>query len=90
MDAKVNAILISEDIESLVQHGVPADEYMNEARDIASAMALHGDGEFTEERLTEIVCAVWTKSFGPFSSKEVEMRMPAFRRVADRILARDA
>jgi hypothetical protein len=90
MDAKVNAILISEDMESLVQHGAPADEYLDEARKIVSAITLLGHEELTEERLTEIVYAVWSKSFGPFSVEEAEMRMPDFRQVARRILAQNA
>jgi len=90
MDAKVNAILFSEDLESLAQHGVPDNEYMSEARKIVSAMALLSRSELTEDRLTEIVRSVWSQSFGPFSEEEAAMRMPAFREVAHRILAQDA
>lgn len=86
MDAKVNAILFSEDLESLAKLGAPSDEYMGEAQEIVSAIKSLDRSELTEDRLTEIVCSVWSQSFGPFSEEEAAMQMPAFRKVALRIL----
>jgi hypothetical protein len=88
-ESTVDQILRSEDIESLFQHEAPRDEYSHETRGIVSALALIDENDFTEERLADVVRAVWARSFGPFSEDEIEMRMPAFRKVAHRMLSQD-
>ena len=85
-ESTVDQILRSEDIESLFQHDAPSDEYSHETLGIVSAISLLDQDDLTEEGLTDVVRAVWTRSFGPFLAEEVQMRMPAFRRVAHRIL----
>jgi hypothetical protein len=49
-------------------------------------LALLNENDITEESLVAIIRAVWSRSFGPFSDDEIEMRMPAIREVANRIL----
>jgi hypothetical protein len=89
-ESLVDAVLKSEDIESLFQHGAPGDEYSGETRKIVSAIASVDEKELDEDRLTNVVSSVWVHSFGPFSADEIEMRMPAFRQVAHRILSANA
>jgi hypothetical protein len=86
-ESTVDHILRSEDIESLLQHGAPTDEYSHEASSIVSAIALLDQNNLTEELLTDLVLAIWARFFGPFSAGEIEMRMPAFKRVAHRMLS---
>jgi hypothetical protein len=85
-ESTVDEALRLEDIESLFQHGAPGDEYSHEARTIASEINLIGEGGLTEERLAEVIRAVWNRSFGPFSNDEIHARMSAFRQVAHRII----
>lgn len=81
----IKNILREEDIEGLIQLGAPADEYNSEAQEIATAMARLGD-ELSEEQVLKVLEEVWNGSFGPLSSKEIEMRRAAFLRVARRII----
>jgi hypothetical protein len=85
----IEEALRSEDIESLFQHGAPDDEYKHEAQSIADAIAPLGEKNITEEQLVKIISTVWIQAFGPFSDEEVEVRMPAFRQVAYKILSHD-
>jgi hypothetical protein len=85
-ESAIAEALISEDIESLFQHGAPENEYTPETRGIVKALALLSKNDITEERLVAIIRAVWSRSFGPFSDDEIEMRTPAIRGVANRIL----
>ncbi len=84
--ATIDEALRSEDIESLFQHGAPSDEYSAEARNIATELSVIGTENLSEQRVAEVICAVWDQSFGPFSSADIEARMSAFRQVARRIL----
>ncbi len=89
-ESTVEEVLRSEDLESLFQHGAPDNEYTPEVRGIMSALALLGNNDITEDRLTAVIRDVWTRLFGPFGDDELEMRMPDFRQVARRILAQDS
>jgi hypothetical protein len=89
-ESTVEEVLRSEDIETLFQHGAPENEYTPEVRRIVSALASLGEDELTEERLVAIIRSVWSHSFGPFGDEELEMRTPAFRQVAHRIIAKDS
>jgi hypothetical protein len=89
-ESTVEEALRAEDIETLFQHGAPENEYTPEVRRIVSALAPLREDELTEERLTAIVRSVWSHSFGPFGDDELEMRTPAFRQVAHRILTHDS
>ena len=82
----IDEVLRSEDIESLFQHGAPENEYTPEVQGILKALALMEEQDITEERLIAIVQSVWVRMLGPFSEDEIEMRMPAFRKVAHRML----
>jgi len=88
-ESAIAEALISADIESLFQHGAPENEYTPETRGIVKALAPLSEKDITEERLVAIIRVVWSRSFGPFSDDEIEMRMPAIREVANRILASD-
>lgn len=87
-ESTVDEVLRQEDLESLFQHGAPGDEYSHEARTITSEINLIDEASLTEDRITEVIRAVWNRSFGPFSNDELDLRMPAFRQVAHRIITR--
>ncbi len=89
-ESAVNEALKSKDIESLIEAGAPDYEYTPEARRIVQALAKIDEREAAEVALAGIIRAVWSHSFGPFSEEDLEMRMPAFRQAAHRILARSA
>jgi hypothetical protein len=85
LTAKIESILRIEDVEGLIELGAPADEYASEARDIALAIAKLHPSPITETSVVAIIALVWGKSFDR-SAKEIEQRLPAFRRIAQRIL----
>jgi hypothetical protein len=85
-ESAIAGALMSADVESLFQHGALENEYTPETRGIVKALALLNENDITEESLVAIIRAVWSRSFGPFSDDEIEMRMPAIREVANRIL----
>ena len=89
-ESTIEEVLRSEDIETLFQHGAPDNEYTPEVRRIVSALAPLSDDEITEDRLFSVLQSVWTHSFGPFGEEELEMRTPAFRQVAHRIVTQDS
>ncbi len=89
-ESAVNEALKSEDAESLIEAGAPEDEYMPEARGIVKAMVLIDEKSITEEALAAVIREVWSRSFGPFYDDDLEMRMPAFRQAAQRILPRNS
>ena len=86
-ESVVEEVLRSEDIETLFQHGAPDNEYTPEVRGIMNAIALLGENDITEDSLVAVIRAVWAHSFGPFSDEDLEMRSPAFKQVAHRILS---
>ena len=78
--------LRSEDIEGLIELGAPSDEYDSEAREVASALASLTKNQITEANILAIIALEWAKSFNR-SAQEIQQRMPAFRKIAYRILA---
>jgi hypothetical protein len=82
----VNRILVHEDVEGLIQAGAPLDEYADEAAQIAAALSLSDRERLTEENVLSTVGMVWLKSF-ELSPEEMALRMPAVRRVTERIMA---
>jgi hypothetical protein len=89
-ESTLNEALKFEDIESLIEAGAPDDEYTPEARSIVQALAMIDEREIAEENLAGVIRSVWSRSFGPFSEEDLEMRMPAFRKAAHRIMARSS
>ena len=89
-ESTIEDVLRSADIESLIECGAPRDEYTPEASGIVNALATIDEKEITTERLVAIIREVWVYMFGPFSDDEIGLRMPAFRQVANQILARDS
>jgi hypothetical protein len=61
-----------------------------EVRGILNALALVDEKDIAEEALASIIREVWSRSFGPLSDDDLEMRMPAFRQAAHHILARNS
>lgn len=84
--AAIEQTLSTEDIEGLLGLGAPGDEYFSEAKSIMSALAGQDKRELTEDDVASVVRAVWIRSFGPFSDRDLDRRSPAFRQVAHRIL----
>jgi hypothetical protein len=81
----IDNILIPEDIEGFIEMGAPADEYQDEAAQIAAAIAALGAEEFSEENILAIVSLVWMKSFG-LDEEDMALRLPALRRVTQAIV----
>jgi hypothetical protein len=81
----IETVLNEEDIEGLLKFGAPNDEYSDEARMIASILQSSGDSSLLEDRTSDIVCQVWTESFGPFSEDDIRKRLRTFQNVAHRI-----
>jgi hypothetical protein len=90
IESTIEDALRAADIELLIEYGAPQDEYTPEISGIVNALAIIGEKEIDIERLVAIIREVWVQMFGPFSDEEIELRMPAFRQVAHRILARDS
>jgi len=83
----VNEALKDEDIESLVEAGAPENEYAPEAQSIVQALAAIEEREVLEEDLVKLIRSIWSRLFGPFNEEDLDKRSPAFRNVAERILA---
>lgn len=78
-------ILRTEDIEGLIAIGAPADEYDSEAEKIAQAIEKLSASELTQANICAVIALLWAKSFNR-SSEEIKQRMPAFERVAVKVL----
>ena len=85
--ASIAELLGCEDIESLLDAGAPTNEYTPEALAIYAAVMEVKPEDRSEDRLTQIVRAVWSEKFGPYFESDLDLRMPSFRRVAEQILA---
>jgi hypothetical protein len=77
--------LDAEDVEGLLEAGAPDDEYGSEAAMIAERLANVGASDGSEEQIIAVISAVWSRMFNR-SPSELEMRRPAFRRIARQIL----
>jgi len=84
----VREILNAEDIEGLLKLGAPSDEYSEEARSISSALRSIAASDVGEEAMVSIFRETWSRSFGPISEEQLDMRAPAFRRASRLILNR--
>ncbi len=78
--------LSKEDIESLLAYGAPEDEYDPEAIAIADNLLPMPAEELNLEVLTSLIATVWREYFGPYYDENIELRMPAFQKVATEIL----
>jgi len=74
-----------EDVESLIAGGAPQDEYDSEAKEIFSALASLSADKQTEANIVVILSLVWAKTFN-LSAQDTEKRIPAFQRIAHRLL----
>ena len=83
----VNEALKDEDIESLVEAGAPENEYAPEAQSIVQALSAIEEREVLEEDLVKLIRSIWSRLFGPFNEEDLDKGSPAFRNVAERILA---
>lgn len=83
--SSIDNILIQEDIEGFIEAGAPADEYQDEAAQIAASIARLAEADFLEENILAIISLIWIKSF-ELAEKDVALRLPALRRVTRAIL----
>ncbi len=82
--SSIDNILIQEDIEGFIEAGAPADEYQDEAAQIASALTALAQDDFIEDNILAIVSLVWMKSFG-LGEEDMALRLSALRRVTQAI-----
>lgn len=73
------------DVEGLIADGAPDDEYDSEAVEVAEALAALKKEDLTEKNISAIISLVWARSFNR-GEEEIEMRLPAFREIARKIL----
>ena len=78
--SSIDNILIQEDIEGFIEAGAPADEYQDEAAQIAASITLLAEEDFREENTLAIISLVWMKSF-ELADHDMALRLPALRRV---------
>ena len=83
--SQISSALRAEDIEGLIALGAPGDEYAREAQEISNALMSLNSVRQTADAIVAIVALVWAKSFNR-SSEEINERMPAFRRIAQRLI----
>lgn len=82
----ISTLLIQEDIEGLIEAGAPADEYDDEAAQIAASVSLLSHEKLKEETIIAIISLVWMKSF-ELAADELKLRLPAMMRVAGKIVS---
>ncbi len=82
----LEAIFRLEDIEGLIAHGAPEDEYDSEAAELQTELENLEEGELTFARLSSIVMAIWEDSFGPFSEDDSQKREPVLHHLVQRLL----
>ena len=78
--ANINALLIQEDIEGLIDAGAPSDEYSDEAALIAAALLQLDREQLTEEIILSTISLIWLKSF-ELSEQDMKLRIPALERI---------
>ena len=83
--ANINALLVQEDIEGLIDAGAPSDEYSDEAAQIAAALLQLDHEQLTEDIILSTVSLIWIKSF-ELSVQDMKLRIPALQRVTRLIL----
>ena len=82
---KIEVALRKADIEGVLKGGAPQDEYDAEAAEIAEALAGIRGADLSEDRVLQIVCDIWTKSFG-HEFHETEKIKPVFQKLVRDIL----
>lgn len=82
----ISMLLVQEDLEGLIEAGAPADEYDNEAAQIAAAVSSLSREEVKEETILAIISLVWIKSF-ELTAEELKLRLPAIMRVVRKIVS---
>jgi hypothetical protein len=83
--ANINALLVQEDVEGLIDAGAPSDEYSDEAAQIAAALLLLNREQLTEDIILSTVSLIWLKSF-ELSEQDMKLRRPALERITRLIL----
>lgn len=83
--ANINALLIQEDVEGLIDAGAPSDEYSDEAAQMAAALLQLDDEQLTEDIILSTISLVWIKSF-ELSEQDMTLRIPALERITRRML----
>ncbi len=81
---KIDSILISEDIEGLIEMGAPADEYSDEAAQIVATLEAMDTSSITMETVLVIVSFIWMKSF-ELSQEDMALRLSAIKRISHNI-----
>ena len=82
----LEAIFRREDIEGLIGHGAPHDEYDSEAAELQTELEKLEEGELTFARLSSIVMEIWQDSFGPFSEDDLRKRQPVLHHFVQLLL----
>ena len=80
----IDSILVTEDIEGLIEAGAPADEYVDEAAQLTASIENLVREDINEASILALISAIWLKSF-ELSKDDMELRLPALRRVAHKI-----
>ena len=83
--ANINALLIQEDVEGLIDAGAPSDEYSDEAAQMAAALLQLDNEQLTEDIILSTISLVWIKSF-ELSEQDMTLRIPALERITRRML----
>jgi hypothetical protein len=78
--ANINALLVQEDLEGLIDAGAPSDEYSDEAAQIAAALLLLDHEQITGEIILSTVSLIWIKNFD-LSEQDMKLRIPALERI---------
>ena len=82
---KIASILREEDIEGLIEIGAPQDEYDAEAEMISRALSSQKTELLTLPKITTIITLIWGDMF-QLDRAGIEQRLPAFSRVAAKIM----
>lgn len=83
--ANINALLVQEDVEGLIDAGAPSDEYSDEAAQIAAALLQLDHEQLTEDIILSTVGLIWLKNF-ELSEQDMKLRIPALESLARLIL----
>lgn len=78
--ANINALLVQEDVEGLIDAGAPSDEYSDEAAQIAAALLQLDHEQLTEDIILSTVSLIWIKNF-ELSEQDMKLRIPALERI---------
>ena len=83
--ANINALLVQEDVEGLIDAGAPSDEYSDEAAQIAAALMQLDREQLTKDVVLSTVSLIWLKSF-ELSEQGMKLRIPALERITRLIM----